>query len=84
MARTRLRLLKRTIENPPRGLKSGPWYPIPDERYPKKPKTPNLFYAVERVRNAPQNERMGALAAAMKEYGSLPQSEQKVPFLTYQ
>ena len=70
--------LKESTNPSPFGLKSITFSEIPDDRFPKRPRTAPILWAMERMANVASDARVGTLMDCMREFKNLPEAEQKV------
>ncbi|KAI5808818.1 hypothetical protein DFH27DRAFT_541229 [Peziza echinospora] len=76
-ARARLMKLKESTSPSPFGLKSVRFSEIPDDRFPKRPRTAPILWAMERMAGVATDAKVGTLMDCMKEFKNLPEAEQK-------
>ena len=77
VARSSIRRLKSQFDPAPIGMR-GSFRPIPDERYPIRPRSAHIFYIMEKMGTLKQEDKKGALGPLVKEFFELPVADKKV------
>jgi hypothetical protein len=76
-ARARLTKIKSSADPAPYGLQSFTFNEIPDDRFPKRPRSAPIFWGMEQMEHIPTNEKIKVLIECMKGFKNLPENEQK-------